>query len=548
MSAAKVAVGVFGLGIVGVLAWVIVIEPRQQRAAARAEVDGWGERWEEVRRCIAGDQPLSSDATENLALQALTDFDARKRVDRCREKIAQLHTPHGESSGNRAVEDGWRHISTEVAKLNASLSDYAADQPSRSYVIVRGAIATGILSVDGAYDRVRQAAGLPPHAWPKSSAAPLPDLPEGTVVRVGGNQELAPREVIVRGDTVVVRGDTGGGAEIAVVRGPSSIEEVPLAENMLRADDAGAAWAVSWSGDPDVTVSAATLNSAGDPDEKLAPVTVARVRVAPDASAAWVEPIAAVGQGAERAVAYTTPTGEDDEALRLARSHDGGKHWTQETLAPIARHLEWHEDAGHRRFDLVWSDADEAQPHDHWFPLAPETLASPVAPVDLGASEDRMFPPCVAAHTVWFAWPDHVVRAPANGGPADVRLRRPPAGEQSACTDDEILATWEDEAEANFTVVRCDTKTCGVEGRMPDEQASQLVVGLTAKHGPIALMRGGIDYLILWSKNQDGVLAPHPLFKVHVDDVRGVVEWNGTLYAVTAGVDRVRLVPLPDSR
>jgi hypothetical protein len=540
---AKIAVGGVGVAIVGVLGWALWWEPRQKREVAKAQIVEWEKDWGQVRRCVAGDAPLSQDRAENLALLALTDFEARTKLERCRVLISRLRPAAGEDSGVQAIEDGWKKAADAVAVLNASIADYAADVPSKPLADIRADIVARLDEVDAAYDGLRKAAGLPPVAWPSGGAPPAPPMPEGAVVRVGGNQVVAPDQVVVIGGALVVRGRTGGGPYLVLVTGPGAQRELPLnTEGMAQAVALESPWAVAVRGEgKQVLVEAVALDSAGERDATRKPALVARLPL-PDEDTGGGDVIVAtaVGAGKDRAVVYEVSHVDDEGSdTFLARSRDGGATWRVERVATVGV-AGVYEDWVHGRVEVLFEKDDLDGRLLAWLPLDAATLA--------GSPELHLLPfstsvgPCPAKDHVWFAGTSSIARVPAHGGAPDLQLERPPGSEQVSCVDDAVAATGF--GVDDLTVIACTTERCTIEGRMPWGPGASVAATPVAGGGVVAatLAEG---YLLAWTKGENGVLAPRPAYRVP-GDVRlvGVVDWGGALHAVLAG-EQVTLVPLP---
>jgi hypothetical protein len=552
MSAAKVVVGLIGSGIVAVLVWVLVIEPRGRRGEAQKAIAEWEADWSQVRRCIAGDQPLAQDPAENLALLQYTDFEARRRLERCRQLIARLRPPPGDDSGVPEIEDGWKRTVDNVAKLNASIADYAADAPSKALGAIRADIAARLASVDESYAGLRSAAGLAKVAWPQGGAPPLPPLPAGLEIVVGGNQAIRPARAVIDGQVIEVWGETGGGPALALVDGPSPglIREVPLsADPMLQAVDLSAGWGVRAQGDAGtVVIETVSLDSAGALDESKKPVVVTKVPAPGPDLGADVTVLAAAGSGQDRVVVYEVQRVEGGSEVLLARSKNAGATWA--AAAKLAENATTtpHQDWARGRVDLIISADDDGGRVTSWLGLDAVSLTGALrpTPLDLDGADPAtaLVVPCVGKDVVWLAAMTRVLRLPLRGDGAPLGLERPPASEVAACSDQLLVSRAF--GVSDMTVVSCDKERCELVGRIPWSKGAEVSIVAGAKLGASAVVLAD-GYLLTWQRGPNGVLVAKPRFRAPDGaSLFGAVEWDGVVHGLVMIGDRARLVPLPN--
>lgn len=537
-SGAKVAilVAVIGLGVLATHA--LVIAPRRQEKKIRAEVEAWSESWGELRACIMPDPKLSPDPLEAMTLRDILDPRATESLESCRSRIADLKRPPGDATENEAVEDAWLGIEKPVAALAGALAWRTSDDPGQSLDALAGKLVDAVAAVDAAHAALRKAAGLSAPEPPATGAPRIPAAPDGFIVTVGGADPITvrggdgimPATITIEGGAIVIEGSSGGGREVAVVRGPNAVEVRSIGDIALAAA-ASTPWGLVFEPrGQEILLKAVPLDAAGD---AAGAGTVVASAEAGDGTYQPLEPVAAVGGGRDRVVLYWHAAEEADE-LWLARSRDGGATWKdRRRVGTIDADPEITVSWALRRADVVWPDGEAVS----WLSLGEDDLGGALAPVRL-SSEADLPSPCYAEGAIWWVRPGQsVVRAGLGAGGRLDAIEYPPAAGAVACDGDALVLAQRVAPEAPLW--RCAVgRGCERHGVLPYTYSSELEV--TGSGRVATVLTGGLLFVAT-----DGGGGPQPAFRLGPDvGLAELVEWNGVPHAVLRDDRRVRVIPL----
>jgi hypothetical protein len=321
-----IVVIIVGLGVAGIATWLFWWEPRQARAEATAQVTGWEARWLKARECVLGAEPLAADASDAIALAELQSGGMSSTAKGCTDLIGGITRAEG-ARASTAVEEAFREVE---AAIPAVAKAYAFRVSAEDAEIDRRVVDLGVAisALDGAHDRLRAAAGLPP--MERKAGPPIRRLAEPTPLVADGVPFTATS---VNASGGVVRGEhyVGGIKERLFATGPDQVHRQHWAAEAI-ASVPGATWMVAAlpgrafdAGALDTAIAIAAMPVADTVDFAAASLVI------PVGEA--LVPVAALGDGAEKTVVLvragdegTFPV-EDLPAFRLASSHDGGRTW-----------------------------------------------------------------------------------------------------------------------------------------------------------------------------------------------------------------------------
>jgi hypothetical protein len=153
-------------------------QPKQQRAAAQAEVLDWGKRLDAARACLLGPAPASGNSAEALAVREMTP-DPWDRAT-CTKLIGKLSRGVADDTGMMPVEHAWMSIDRAAAKVATAFLDHV--DPSGVPFEKRtkeSPLPAALEELDTAHADLRKAASMDPPA-----TATQATLPEASIVLV----------------------------------------------------------------------------------------------------------------------------------------------------------------------------------------------------------------------------------------------------------------------------------------------------------------------------------------------------------------------------
>jgi len=533
--AVTAAILLLGGGAIG--GWLLWWKPRQDREASRAQVTAWESKWLTARRCILGDHPLATEASDALALAELSTGSMRSNATDCTGAVRVITRP----PGAEATDDVERAFAEVEAAIPALAKAYAFRISADPDEIDRRVVELGVAidALDAAHDRLRATAGMAPIAR-DAGATPLVRLPDPVALQVVGRPVTTAS---ARAQAGVVAGALYGDVEHAfVLTGPAAAKESTVAIGAIAAVPDGSWMAATLPAravDPKATDGqlAAVAMPAAPTIEHAAAVQVAPTRLS-------VAPIGALGSGDERAVLLvpdmsagiappaTTPR------LSIAVSKDRGKTWAPG--APItgltADVATSEPDRLAGVVDVIVANEEAEQPTMQWLrfdgahPLAPPTVLTVPSFDPRGA--------CRRGGVVWgFDETSGVVRI---AGAEVMQVEASGDGERRLvdCTADAAML---EQSDVPVRYQRCTRDGCKEAFR-----GSTYAYGRAAMldDGTIVYAAGRGQILALWKEN----VAQPTYFKLpHALTLHGLVVWDGRPYALLypAAADAQPLYAVP---
>lgn len=517
--------------VAAIATWLFWWRPKQAREAAEAQVAAWEARWLDARACILGDEPLSGDAADALALAELATGSLRSNATDCTRAVGAITRPPGDEATDE-VERAFAEVEAAipaVAKAYAFRISADGDEVDRR----AGALGVAINALDAAHDRLRAAAGLAP--LDRRGGAPLVRTPEPAPLVAGGGP-VAVAEASVRagvitierwGEAHVVHRLTAPGKVTTTRSAPEAHVAVPDGTWMV-ASLPGRAFDERASVDAIVPVALPTADRVEH---------VVAVPVAPPTPPHVA--LGALGAGADRAVLLVeqaTPTSTpraDAPAFAVVHSRDGGKTWAPARAAIAPGVIEQVEDdplgGG---VDVVavgdvvrWYRFDAARPLE-----LPAPLAAPRLPADEACRKGAIVWGYDGAAAVRLAR-DAVTRTPLPPPGFDTRVHD--------CTADAVLL---EESSMPVRYHRCDGRGCQEVFR-----GSTYAYGRAAMldDGTVVYAAGRAHLIALW---REGVADPVYFKLPRALTLHALVVWDGVPHALLhdagAGDPDLLVVPL----
>jgi hypothetical protein len=496
------------------------------RAAAKREIQAWGDAWRAARACSLGENPLADDPKDAIALRALLEPNSFADLEECKidVKLTRRHATHSESTAIEAAWDDLEKAINSVRNLTPdTFTGMAGEARTRAALHSMG---RRIAAVDRAYHRLRERAGMPPDSLP---VGPAIEAPAGVVVAGPDGAQVHPRTLELHDNSLTVEGRKA----IAIVRDPQRIEVMPKVRGGVPAASS-THWGV-WTeranqavGEP-VLVAAGPLDASGKPGDGA--VIVARGRE--------MTPLFALGDGRKRVVLLRvaelyTPQGEEPgmvAVLVILASKDGGATWDEALVAGRDGSgfatLDW----AHRRFGLAWSEGKEV----YSVRLDGDSLPDEIEKSHFGSPREPPVPCFGATRTWWVSAGELHVQKKVRGEPEEVPGYAHANG-TIQCADEGLVSI-------DGTLLLCHVDGCGEIGTA-DSRDSRLMVALGPRTG-FSAVADQMGYIVFARpmERDDGLQLA---FRAPPGGVlQGTAEWNGTLYGVFQFQDAVRLIPLP---
>jgi hypothetical protein len=339
------------LGVGGALYYLLVVQPKQDRKTAQAEITAWEAHWAETRRCLLGDQPLAADVTDAITARELVAGTTDAAMGDCTRTVGGLGRPPGTDSGVEAVERAWPRL--EVATRNMAEA-YAAHRASP---LGDNPLPAALDTLAAEHAALRRAAGMSP-----------PPAGDGPVLAT-----LAPTPVMLDGATV---SDLGGITVDGTLRGRANVTgKGPYDITWTPAGITGAPGSTLGVGSvPDHSWQLVVRQTDDD-----GPDTITAVGSAADSATTIVErganliPLLALGAAQGRIAIYSV-----DGRIHLARSADAGATW-QPTAVPAPGDVAFSGSPLGDKVTLAW--ADPARQPDSLMVLPLTTAANAAGPL-----------------------------------------------------------------------------------------------------------------------------------------------------------------------
>lgn len=534
---------VVGVGVASAAAlagiYFKVVAPRSRDASVRAEIDRWGGRWHDARRCLVGDAPRSVDGFEALILrEMIADADLVAPLRACQPGLRELRREVGPDSidTGAALEKAWSAVIGKVAAVAEAHAWRVSPRPNREPAQLRRALGQAVAGLDQAYVALRESAGMTtdPPAGPE-----LEQLAAGRPLADPRGRTIQPLDLRVGASALVARGEVGGQIWIIRQAGAAAPELTAVGPEVVAAR--GQPWG-AWSESGALRVG--PLDAVGDP------ATDGALLSAPGPGGASSLPLAALTDGPVRVVLHETGPTDRPQGRRhwISRSVDGAT-WPERLLVtpPASQVLAWYAQPELDRIDLVWAPAAGGL---LWLPLAPGRLSGPFAPrilVSGGAFEPgtTLLPePCVAGDLAWWNI-DGVLHVAGADGPAEPVPGAADLAGPWRCAGDRLVAIAT-APDGTARILLCRPGGCSKSAALPGLRDAEPALALDPKHGPlIAFASEGL--VVVWSGDPDRgkPFAPVAIARLpRGQRLVGLVPWAGAPTLVTLTDDALRLIPM----
>lgn len=499
---------VIGLGVAagaGIAIYLAFVSgPADDARAVRAEIEEWDrDKWQPLRGCLLGDEPLAADGRDALLLRwasapALMDEAA------CLGQFHDLARPKTQAAGSVRVEAAWRELRASMGVLS---NRYALLAPGGHEGI--GPVAEALTTADQAYDELRTAAGMAPLERTGPAVVSL-----GTMTAMGDELAIttAPTAIDIRPSGPDQAGTvTRLSAESTIRRAttPHVVRAVPT---------------LGWG--------AWTERTAGGQIELYAGA------IADDGTSGAGTLVGVIGEehadgqlelaldgGAHRAIVFTVG-GRYRPLVTVARSSDSGSSWT---IAPPIQASSYQPNPAAGRLDLLYTNDDGAM---IWLGLAAAHLAQ-ARPVV--TSMNQVLSTCATTDTLWLVDSERLYVADAPGqivGP----IGRAPGYDLLACDDD--VAVFR----GLQRTVRCTREACDENG--PPATNVSSVAGSAFGGAPL-IATTLHDLLLVWAT---GATRPAVYRLPGIgSSVAAIARWGDRTHAVLRGeaASGYSLVELP---
>lgn len=478
---------VVGLGVA--IFVIVFVGKRAENQEMRSQVEQWAVEYEEARACLTGDPPLVVDAHDAVVLRDATSDGA---ITTCLSHFQKkLDRPGDSSVRNSKVEAKWLELDKAVGELAQAyarrIDGYNLDEVPR----YRGELGDALMRVDIQYNELRAAAGL--GGWTPAGTTSLPAMGGRVPVAIDGTT-LPPDETKMARETLVVRallGDTHA-TTVAMIRGPGEVVAVSADPAVLRAAD-DTAWGVR-----------NIRNDKGHYELRAGPLnpdgSAGGDGVIVAATAAPEEDMAALfatGAGAERAIVYWLQLPEADATLWLARSHDAGATWPDNTMLAVPSDAQVEIDIAHRRIDVTYPDY-EGRASYRWLAVRGDDLAASTQPRPAVALSDGLLGHCLAGAGSWWLTSGELHRLDTAG--TRKRMVTLGATELEACDETRALLSLEGDLGTRQYIV-CDASSCRAHMKVPAGDFAPLSV-LGEALGVIVATQVD-DMLVVWRVRGD---------------------------------------------
>ncbi len=527
---------VVGLGLAIYL--VRMVGESADRRVITKQAREWGEIWAQTRSCLVGANPSVQSAGYAYLMYEATHTKERRRLAPCNAFLRKLRRPGKEASGDAKVEKSWDNVKKATKKLTNAYALAVDTSSMRPTAERRKRMAAALDGMDAAYAKLLSDSKMDPA--PPPGDAEVRQLSEGILV-ADGDRPIPPDNADLFGDTLLVQGNIDDVATLAIVNGPEKISVQGIATALRAADDA------SWGVFLKTTDGQLGEMRAGPLDDKGNAEGDGIVVLTGKNPEQVLGPRFALGRGDLRAILFeiydgVTPDGPAPQSigLHMVRSTDGGKSWSKPALLASNTGFSW-TDFGRRRYDLAWSDAQNAM---RWLTINAAGLDKPPRPkrlFDVDGSVGSL-DQCLGENASWWLRDRSSLYHVAGDG----RAARPvdDLGEVESltrCSDSRaLLLSYVDAAVA---VSSCDGQRCKPLMQVPLAAGSRDSTGLGAKSGAFVVTQTN-DLLLLWPESGE---APRAFKSQGEHDLHSVVEWDGELYAVMKSDAEIRLVHLPGS-
>lgn len=209
-----------------------VHQPKQQRAAAQAEIATWEHRFTEARTCLFGAAPASGNSAEALAVREMMPDPWEKQT--CTKLIGRLTRGVAEDTGLMPVEHAWMSIDRAAARVAAAFATHV--DPFGEAIEKRGKaspLPAALEELDAAHADLHRAAGMAP---PATSTLPTLRAAELIPITLGeARVKTIDSWSIPSGGAVIAFGATAKGRVQVVLAPGATPRVVPVPPGALRA-------------------------------------------------------------------------------------------------------------------------------------------------------------------------------------------------------------------------------------------------------------------------------------------------------------------------
>jgi hypothetical protein len=356
---------VLAVATAGILYFVLVHSPGEDRAETERQITEWESSWIAARDCLLGDQPMADDVADAMVARELAIGTTEDAMGDCTKLVGGLVRPDGPEA-IAAVEKVWPSVE-EAGRKAAKAYILHRESPLAPTTLPAdlGALAAG-------HAALRKAAGM--KAPPPRSAAVF-----ATITPVPLQLDGKPVSALV-GETiggVGFRGIARAGTETFDVssKPDGTLTGVAIVEGDVLSRPTGA-----WRAGVDATPDGAAL--------RLAPGTKPIATGGPG-----LQVFGVLGEAEERVIVFA----ESGQLVRVARSIDSGATWKVIDV-PTAGSTSHAIDFAGGYIDLVWSTGTDVR----WLRLeAKHARGALPAAAPLPGEPQRLDNTCVAGNSFW---------------------------------------------------------------------------------------------------------------------------------------------------
>jgi hypothetical protein len=522
---------VVGLGIAVFV--IVFVGKRAENKEMRSQVKQWGTEYDAARACLTGDSPLTSDASDAVALRDATSDGA---ITTCLTHFQKnLDRPGDSSVRNSKVEAAWLALDKSIGSLAQAyarrIDGYNLDEIPR----YRKELGDALAKVDAKYNELRAASGL--GAWTPPGDAELTSMGARAPVAIEG-KTLPPDTTEMSRDALVVNallGDTHATTQ-AVIRGPDAIETVLVDAAVLRAADP-AAWGVrnirNEAGHYELRAGPLKADGSADGDGVAVAATAS-----PDED---MGTMFATGSGSTRVIVYWLQLPAADATLWLARSSDSGATWPDNTMLGVPSDARVALDVAHRRLDLTYT-VYEPPAGSYWLSIRGAEPTASTTPIRVFGIDDRFEGQCMAGGSSWWLTRSELHKIDTTG--TRKRVVTLGADELVACDADQALLALEGDLGTKQYIL-CGATTCKAHMKVPAGDRAPIAV-LGEKLGVVVATQVG-ELMVVW--RVAGGQRVFDVFRAKDDaEPLALQESNGALHALYIGETSIDYAALPLAR
>ncbi len=480
--------------------FILVIQPRQRKSAAKAEVVAFAEKWQQTRACFVGESPRSSIPGEAMVAAEMIGGDRKGALAVCRGSLLASGRKDGYSTGIADVESAWVAFKKTRSTLATALTYRTALKPQGSIQKLRERLSKALNDADDSYQVLRKAVRLSDDLL---TGKPLPS-PVGTPI----NKELSGAEVggvLVNSNRVkAIRTDTNPGRLVLLGDGVETVTEIP--------DSA--------------TIPVGTASWFVERRERDLQVLGRDPASAPQSLSAPGEVFGAIGS---------------DDGGRVVFTHDFEKGRSYQHIAASGT-----ESFKSRELPADVSGPDSTEQVSYLFGRvyvqgAGRTMVWRSTSLSKPTIHDFEGAPCFGENVDWWIRGFDLAYATSDGDRSVSNSQEMP-WQQVACTDSKVLGVaFADRPGIKIRI--CDPDACRASTTLPAPVGTRFFPLLGPTLGPVVAI-GADDYLVVWAQRSEGKgLAPRAVIRTTAT-ILGIVEWGGTLSAVGQN-DKGVVVTLP---